>query len=530
MALIWRGIFEVDDESFVHNAAPYVEEWLSWKLRDEQVQLPQDGSLVTHSTGCEISGRAVHDGDLWALRATLFEPRDDEELRTTVTAFHDGSSSWAWVDLERWSADAFVEPWVPIAPGVVGSLLREAACRRGPSRLTHEVEVAAGGEGETVARQVLDPNRELPFVVVSPTREERDGDLQPTRERASELNRRLIGIAPVVVLGSGAVSAFSGAMLRELGDGFDVYGGAIRTYLPGITGADSPRRHRFVPFHRIRGRQPRVSADIIAAAIQRGACAQTPPPLWRDRLRPLLEPAGAPDDEIEAELLRLELEREQERALRARAEDTLESERETSAATERENDDLRRRVAWLERRMQEQGSPAEPTPEEEARFDPDFCGDVPAEVAGHLSRVAFPDSQWAFADELDTHVSASWAKRAWRAFKAMDAYAAAKADGGFEGNFRDYCDGGRLGAIPVTWIALSESESTDRNDRFRSLRTLPLDPAVCDDDQIYMPAHIKIEQGGYPSPRIHFHDDTGGATGKVHVGYFGVHLDNKSKN
>lgn len=530
MALIWRGIFEVEDESFGQHAAAYIEQWLRWKLRDQQVELPQDGALVEHSTGCEITGRAVHDRDLWALRAALFERRDDEELRTTVTAFHDGSASWAWVDLERWSADAFVEPWVPIAPGVVGTLLREAACRRGPSRLTHEIELATGDHGEAVARQILAPDRELPFVVVSPTREERDGDMQPTKERASEINRRLIGIAPVVVLGPGAVSAFSGTMLRELGDGFDVYGGAIRTYLPGIAAADSPRRHRFIPFHRIRGRLPRVGADIIAAAIQRGACAQAPPPLWRDRLRPLLEPAGAPDDEIEAELLRLELEREQERALRARAEDTLESERETAAATERENDDLRRRVTWLERRMKEQGAPVEPTPEDEPRFDPDFCGDVPGEVAGQLANVEFPESQWAFADELDTHVSASWAKRAWRAFKAMDAYAAAKTGGEFEGNFRDYCDEGRPGAIPTTWIALSESGTTDRNERFRSLRTLPLDPAVCGDNRMYMPAHIKIEQGGYPSPRIHFHDDSGGATGKIHIGYFGVHLDNKSKN
>ena len=530
MALIWRGIFEVDDESFARNAASHVEEWLRWKLRDAQIQLPHDGSLVEHSSGCEITGRAVHDAELWALRAALFERRGDEELRTTVTAFRDGGSSWAWVDLERWSADAFVEPWVPIAPGVVGTFLREAACRRGPSRLTHDIEVATGDQGEAVARQILDSDRELPFVVVSPTREERDGDMQPTLDRASEVNRRLIGIAPVVVLGPGAVSTFSGEMLRELGDGFDVYGGAIRTYLPGITSADSPRHHRFIPFHRIRGRPPRVSADIIAAAIQRGASAQAPPPLWRDRLRPLLEPAETSDDEMEAELLRLELEREQERALRARAEDTLESERETAAATERENDDLRRRVAWLERRMQEHGSPAEPTPEEEARFDPDFCGDVPAEVAGQLSGLDFPESQWSHADELDTHVSASWAKRAWRAFKAMDAYAAAKANGDFAGNFRDYCGEGRPEAIPVTWIALSESESTDRNERFRSLRTLPLDPAVCGDNLIYMPAHIKIEQGGYPSPRIHFFDDTGGATGKVHVGYFGVHLDNKSKN
>jgi len=319
-------------------------------------------------------------------------------------------------------------------------------------------------------------------------------------------------------------------MLRELGDGFDVYGGAIRTYLPGITSGDSPRRHRFIPFHRIRGRVPRVSADIIAAAIQRGACAQPAPPLWRDKLRPLLEPAGASDDEIEAELLRLEREREQERALRARADETLETERETAGTTERENDDLRRRVAWLERRVNELGSAVEPTPEDGTRFDPDFCGDVPAEVDGRLSRVAFPEVQWAFADELDTHVSASWAKRAWRAFKAMDAYAGAKANGDFEGNFCDYCHGGRAEAISVHWIALSESESTNRNERFRSLRTLPLDSAVCGEDRIYMPAHIKIEQGGYPSPRIHFHDDTGGATSQVHVGYFGVHLDNKSKN
>ncbi len=155
---------------------------------------------------------------------------------------------------------------------------------------------------------------------------------------------------------------------------------------------------------------------------------------------------------------------------------------------------------------------------------------MPPEVAARLSGLVFPDAQWTHADDLDTHVSASWAKRAWRAFKAMDVYATAKANGGFEGNFRDYCDAGGPDAIPVTWIALSESESTDNNDRFRQLRTLPLDEAACGDKKTYMPAHIKIEQGGYPAPRIHFYDDTGGPTGKVHIGYFGVHLDNKSKN
>lgn len=530
MALIWRGIFDVDDESFATSARTNIESWLRWKLRDNTVELPVDGSLVEHETGCEITGRAATGGDLWGLRAALFEHRGEEQLRTTVTAAHDDDAAWVWVDLERWSADAFVEPWVPIAPGVVGTMLREASCRRGPSQLAHEAEILSGDDGARLAQRLLDASRELPYVAVSPTREERDGDMQPALERASELNRRLIGIAPVVVLGPGAVSAFSRAMHDELGEDFDVFGGSIRTYLPGISRADSPRRHRFIPFHRIRGRPARVTADIVAAAIQRGACAQAPPTIWRDKLRPLLEPVGASDDEIEGELLRLEQEREQERALRTRAEETLEAERETAAGTERENDDLRRRVAWLERRFQELGNPAEATPEEDDPFDPDFCGDVPPEVAARLSGLAFPDAQWTHADDLDTHVSASWAKRAWRAFKAMDAYATAKANDGFEGNFRNYCDAGSPDAIPVTWIILSESESTDNNDRFRQLRTLPLDEAVCGDEKTYMPAHIKIEQGGYPAPRIHFHDDTGGPTGKVHIGYFGVHLDNKSKN
>jgi hypothetical protein len=530
MALIWRGIFDVQSDAFVASARSYVESWLRWKLHDNTVELPGDGSLIEHASGSEITGRTASEGNLWGLRTALFEHRNGEQIRTTVTAVEDGDAAWVWVDLDRWSADAFVEPWVPIAPGVVGTVMRGAACSRGPSVLTHEAAVVCGDDGALIAHQILDRGRELPYVVVSPTQEERDGDLQPTIDRAAEVNRRLIGIAPVVVLGRGAVTAFSRTLLHELGEGFDVHSGAIRTYLPGIGRTDLPRHHRFVPFHRIRGRSAEVTADMVAAAIQRGACAQSPPATWREKLRPLLEPTGAPDDEIEAELLSLEQEREQERALRSRAEDTLEVEREMAAGTERENDDLRRRVIWLEQRVQELGARAEPTPPDDDPFDPDFCGDVPREVVARLFSLAFPEQQWGHADDLDSHVSASWARRAWRAFKAMDAYAREKAKDGFAGNLRDYCEIGGHDAVPVTWIALSESQSTDNNERFRLLRTLPLDPLVCGQERIYMPSHIKIEQGGYPSPRIHFHDDTGGTTGKVHIGYFGVHLDNKSKN
>lgn len=45
-----------------------------------------------------------------------------------------------------------------------------------------------------------------------------------------------------------------------------------------------------------------------------------------------------------------------------------------------------------------------------------------------------------------------------------------------------------------------------------------------------MDEHVRLEKGSDPAPRIHFYDDTGGATGKVYVGYLGRHLPNFQTN
>lgn len=48
-----------------------------------------------------------------------------------------------------------------------------------------------------------------------------------------------------------------------------------------------------------------------------------------------------------------------------------------------------------------------------------------------------------------------------------------------------------------------------------------------------MLAHLKIsEGGGNLAPRVYFHDDTSGSTGKVHIGLVGPHylVPNKSTN
>jgi hypothetical protein len=58
---------------------------------------------------------------------------------------------------------------------------------------------------------------------------------------------------------------------------------------------------------------------------------------------------------------------------------------------------------------------------------------------------------------------------------------------------------------------------------------LPVDRAVDASGSVYMPAHVKLGMGG-KFPRIHFYDDSKGMTGRVHVGYLGVHLASIRKN
>ena len=71
---------------------------------------------------------------------------------------------------------------------------------------------------------------------------------------------------------------------------------------------------------------------------------------------------------------------------------------------------------------------------------------------------------------------------------------------------------------------MSESETVMSNERLRSFRLLPVTTSVDRTGTTVMEAHLKIaEGGGGNAPRMYFLDDTGGPTGKIHVGFFGPH-------
>lgn len=537
MALIFRSILEVEADDFVDTTPELFQSWLRRKLRRSDLEVPVDGETQAVADGCEVAAVRVTAGTTDAFRGRLYEKRGREEVKTTFTALSDEFGTWAWIDLERWAEDAWEGSWVPYSPGVVSSVLRAGRCSRGPTGLDTDYHLLEGDQGALLAVQVLDPGREVPVVVTTPTSRELDGALAAARERATELQRRLAGIAPVYLLGTGAVTTFSREMARA-GDQMDVHSGAVRTYLPGAGGPrDVPWRHRYVPFHRLDRRPPDMAARLVSLPLMRAASHQAPPPPWRTlRELPEFSTGGVRDTELvqlvdvaEAELAAALKSAEEADARADEAESGLELERETQSELLAEREDLVRRLRYAEAALRERGESPEPPPGEEP-FVPDFCQEVIDYANSRFDRVVLGHRVGEGAEQLDEHAEPAWARKALRVLEALDAYAEAKATGA-DGNFWTFCDGASaVSVVPTSWLAMRESETTDQNPKFRALRTFEVEELVDPSGSVYMPAHIKLEKGGNPSPRIHFHDDTDGPTGKIHVGWLGPHRDNKSKN
>ncbi len=554
MALIWRCVFEVDDAMIKLTGPEIVERWLQKKTERDDLRLPAPGARLEFESHDrfdrnapvrnEVDVAVAEVGGVWAQRTSWTEYKQTETVTTSGTVLVDDRGAHVWIDLDRWGAQAFIDPWVPQAPGLVADYLRSTACSVGGHGLTVGPRPVDRQAGEELARFLFSPTRRVPVVVVSAR-----GDDPPgvARDRADQIERRLRGVADVVVLRPGASTQLSRVLHETIGDGFDVYNGAIRTYLPGLDASSSRWAHRLISPASLTRRPPDRIGEMVAQTLQRAACALPLPPTWTPALRDELlgrAAAGALEEHAEAfefaadELAKAERTlrdvREEllnERGARERAETQVEVVRTDAAETEEENEKLRGRVEWLEAQLSDAGSPVwQLEPQPQVRETPQTCGEVPARAAEEFSHIEFPESQWQYAEALDVHMSGAWAKKAWRVLKGFEAYSALKASGEFVGDFDQYCKEGRSGACPVSWIARSESESTDNSGKFSSLRTFPISPEAGLGDRIYMPSHIKLEQGGYPAPRIHFYDDTGGTTGKVHVGYFGEHKNNKSTN
>jgi hypothetical protein len=531
MALIYRAIFEVDDADFVMRAGELASDWARWKLERPELVLAIGEQIDDPERGIELRCLGGNQGDAHVFRTVLYEnrARDGEEVRSTFTALSADGRSWGWMDVERWTQHSASRGWIPFAPSLVRTVLGEAVCRRGPTRLERDIRVIGRDDAPLLVSAILEPTREIPLIIVTRNQRLEDG-LDGAETRARELNRHLLGIACTFVLGEGAASAFSKAMLDAVGPDMDVHSGAVRVYLPGVGLAlDYPRRHRFLPWRKLEGRRPETAGRILSPPLLRRAAEMPPPQVWRSQIRAVID-GGESARELEELFATASDELETVLAERRELEERLAEYELLNAELLRRGDDLARRVSYLQTKLAPFDTAAAFAEPEQRSFVPEFCSDALVEARRRLDLLEIPDAVDEGALELDEHANESWAQKAWTAFQALQAYAEAKRDRNFQGDFKTFCERGGEVVLPTRWVARHESETTRNNQRFRELRTLPVNPDIEPSGRVFMDSHIRIELGGSPSPRIHFHDDTGGATGKIHIGWFGDHLDSASKS
>ncbi|MFI7535873.1 hypothetical protein [Streptosporangium sp. NPDC049376] len=193
---------------------------------------------------------------------------------------------------------------------------------------------------------------------------------------------------------------------------------------------------------------------------------------------------------------------------------------------------LQERVRWLEGRLARAGSPAFGLSPDDAVFEPTSLMDALNMAREKLVHVEIgdTDTEAAKLDLTYPTLARVWASKTWDALRALDAFAQARSSGEFSGGFFDWCRSSAVLTIPAGMVAMSESKTVNTNGRYSTRRTFSVPAEVHPSGKVMMEAHIKIRKGGCPAPRIHFHDDSGGLTGKVWVGHVGDHLPNPHTN
>jgi hypothetical protein len=387
---------------------------------------------------------------------------------------------------------------------------------------------------EVLAALLSHRDRDLPVVVFSddPVRTRPPVGPGFFDEAVAQVARRALGTAGVTVVDPRA----SWALSDILGRSHSVWGGAFRMYLPGVDPATDRDawRHRYVTGDRyLRYRD--AAAAIVVQALGPAAAARRAPDSYEVAKRLLDDTRNADAGEL-SELLELADEQAAlQRSAAARQEERyfyLLADHETAlgdrARLAAVLDETRRRLQYAEslipptaRGGYREFQPASSAVPVTAATVTQAALQAQTYLADHLE---VPDQSCVDLDQLDAALEAGqWGQTSWEAFRALHAYAVELSSGHEPGSF--WCE---KSGHPLAWratpkkLSMTESETVENNEKLRRRRVLPISTAVETSGRIYMPAHIKIAEGGGPlAPRIYFHVSR--TTGKAHVGYFGPH-------
>lgn len=505
VSLNYRAIWQ-DEPDAVHDRAL---DAFAWWVRKRH---PGDWTFAADDTetfgNAETSVR-VGTGEAGSIQRCSLHV-DDGVTRTSTTLISlsaTGRPASIWVDRERVSRRSFVTVSVHVPALSTRLISHGIRPRRGPVALSEKPRALRPEQIHPFVALLANTERDLPVVVFAGRP---DVDPKSVLDAAKHAAQVLAGSALVAM-----VSAVGQVNLTALvGEDLTVAPGAVRVYLPGVSPDEpNPSRHRTLDAERVQRDPtavPHTIIQLLAPAIaSRRAPAEYP------LLRPLLladtEGVIAERAELAARVVDLE------QQLAAADDQVLE--------LLADLEDAEGRVNLLQAALA-QSSTAPNTGSADAP-PPDVDGLVAAARAAqrHLTGIVLPDAACRNLAEMDQRIEAgTWGRTAWRGLLALDAFAR---DTEFRPGFWEWC---RANRSAFTWpasnkkLAMRESQSVMANEALRGKRLFPVDEAVAPSGRIEMQAHLKIAEGGnHQIPRIYFHDDRHGPTGKVHIGFFGPH-------
>ncbi|MFF1907639.1 hypothetical protein [Kitasatospora sp. NPDC058218] len=482
-------------------------------------------------------------------------PHGTHQLTLTTATGAEGRT-WVRLEAETHTTGSGVRTpcRVPV-PELACSLLPLLDAADGPAAVQLAPRVLTAAEVDGLIDELCDPERRLPTVVASvPVNHALDAWVEDV---VRPLCRQLPGLATVYVLDPGARTEFNVALEYHT-----VYGGAVRTYLPEVDPASRQdgARHPVLARHRIE-EDLRRAAGLLAREPRRLAAEQPlPPPLAAVPVLRVPAPgvrAGSGPDDAPARAALAHEEQQDHAEQQARA-DELERVRHSLRRERRQG----RRLplpgdepsggpaAGLRRGVQPRGlagrlciGPGGAMGRRSAASGPSGRPVAPGlpvapgtftELMARLGE--FPlltftgDQKSALALDDLRCAGAGWARLTWDGLTALQEYAEAAVRGEAGGDFKQWCEHTPAGChrFPPRKAVRGESRTVFSHTKWKRERMLPVPECVDVSRRAFMGAHLRIG-GGRTAPRLHYLDDCSGS-GRIYVGYIGLHLTNTRTN
>ncbi len=519
-------------------------EWLKFTKRYDPSGLDEGRTEIAAHATLDRDSESGRKGaySRWRMRETPSATSGTWQSTLVVRSGlpEDEGRTWVQVDIEHQPANTGEFPKPAKTPGIARSLLDALEARDGQADVTTTPAfIEDDGDVNDLLEELCDANRRMPVVIATVPYGKDPDDW--SRRVVEPLFRNLHGLAVLYVLMPAAQVKFN----TEL-EFHPVFGGGVRTYVPGLDPAWKPdaQRHPVMSRRTIEAGTHRAAA-ILAALPQRLASRHALPaallsvPRQRTRLRPSSDGADiAQLRNDNAALTSLLNEAEQAEAVRVNEINDLYAE---LAQAERGSDDLRgqneelydkfqesqRLIRFLRERLEAAGdfATAYGAADTPSITYPETFADL-LDRLEELPFIAFTGNPKT-TQKLDSQSVDNWLNVAWDGLLALNQFAEASADGKASGDFLSWCKSEASGdfPFPAAKVAMRESDTVARNGKLRSERILPVPEAVDADGRVFMQAHLKIGGGNTVAPRLHFYED-GPRSGKVYVGYLGPHLRN----